>query len=51
MSILDSTLQIFTSNLPKHKGYIMHTVHCTSVTCVHEHISPLLGENPGIVNI
>ena len=26
-------------------------VHCISGTCVHEHISPLLGEHPRIVNI
>ena len=26
-------------------------VHCISGTCVHEHISPLLGEHPCIVNI
>ena len=26
-------------------------VHCSSGTCVHEHISPLLGEHPRIVNI
>ena len=30
---------------------VLICVHCISGTCVHEHISPLLGEHPSIVNI
>ena len=30
---------------------VLISVHCSSGTCLHEHISPLLGEHPGIVNI
>ena len=30
---------------------VLICVHCISGTCVHEHISPLLGEHPCIVNI
>ena len=30
---------------------VLICVHCISGTCVHEHISPLLGEHPRIVNI
>ena len=30
---------------------VLISVHCSSGTCVHEHISPLLGEHLRIVNI
>ena len=30
---------------------VLMSVHCSSGTCLHEHISPLLGEHPCIVNI
>ena len=30
---------------------VLICVHCILGTCVHEHISPLLGEHPRIVNI
>ena len=30
---------------------VLICVHCISGTCVHEHISPLLGEHPCIENI
>ena len=30
---------------------VLICVHCVSGTCVHGHISPILGEHPCIVNI
>ena len=29
---------------------VLRSLHCSSGTCLHEHISPLLGEHPRIVN-
>ena len=38
-------------SLTSNDGTVLICVHCIAGTCVHEHISPLLGEHLCIVNI